>query len=68
VCVNLLAHLALGGPAYYVLVAYNAMCMAFFLRGVMAVSWLPSSSPAAGKYFRLIVMLLQGVFPLLLGW
>lgn len=42
-CVNLLAFLALGTAGYYVALAYNAICMAFFLRGVMRVSWLPSS-------------------------
>lgn len=67
ICVNLLAYLALGLSGYYLALAYNALCMAFFLRDVMRVSWLSSASPAAGKYFRLVVMLTQFVYPFLLG-
>jgi hypothetical protein len=66
-CVNLFVFLLFGTSAYYVALVYNAVCMAFFLRGVMRVSWLPSSSPVAGQYFRLVIMMLQGLFPLLLG-
>lgn len=67
ICLNLIAFLLLGTKGYYVSLIYNAACMAFFLRGVMQVSWLSTSSVIAGKYFRLCVMLLQLVFPLMLG-
>lgn len=72
VCFNLLAYLALqylglGSFGYYVVMSYNASCAAFLLRGMMQVSWLSTSSVVAGKYFRLCVMLLQIVFPLMLG-
>lgn len=42
-CLNLIGFLLFGSIGYYSLLVYNALCMAFFLRGVMRVSWLPSS-------------------------
>lgn len=68
VTINLIAFLLLGPSAYYLALIYTSLCSAFFMRGVMLVTWQSSQGGPAGKYFRLVVILLQFLFPLLLGW
>lgn len=67
-CLNLLTFLFLGHTAYYIVLAYNAFASAYFMRETLRVAWLATpGSPAAGKYFRLGIMVVQAVWALLLS-